>query len=64
MEEEISDIDLRLDWGRTGQHLKVRHKDRLLYSSVTGQASPALSVRQVKWITEHYEQKRKKYVFA
>jgi hypothetical protein len=65
MEETISDIDLKLDWGRTGQHLRVTAKwrDGVLYSSVTGQTSPLLSERQVKWITEHFQQKKKNYVF-
>lgn len=71
MEETISDINLKLEWSRTGQDLKVwvpngglMKVNVLLYNSVTGYVDPLLSARQVKWITEHYQQKRKNYVFA
>ncbi len=71
MEERISDIDMHLEWGRTGETLKVYVKnggllsiDVMVYNSITGFASPLLSPRQVKWITEDYEKKRKKYVFV
>jgi hypothetical protein len=65
MPTEIPDIDLVLEWNRTKEHLKVSVPvGGLLFNSVTGFASPVLSERQVKWITEHYEQKRRKYVFA
>jgi hypothetical protein len=59
----IDDMDLRLDWGSTNQYLKVYHKNTLVYNSEISFFSPVLEPRQVKWITEHYEQKRKKYVF-
>lgn len=70
MAKEINDLDLKLEWGRTGEHLKVYAVnggllsiDVLLFNSVTGFVSPYLTARQVKWITEDYERKRKKYVF-
>lgn len=62
--QEISDMEMTLSWGRTQQDLRVTHRGQMMYNSVTGQFSPELTKRQVKWITEHYEQKRKKYVFA
>lgn len=61
---EIPDIELKLEWTRMKDHLRVLHKGVLLYSSASGFASPVLSTRQVKWITEHYDLKRMKYVFA
>jgi len=65
MEEKISDLDVILDWGRTGQHLKARTtKGTLLYSSDTGFSSPLISERQFKWINEDYKRKRKNYVFS
>jgi hypothetical protein len=65
MEEKISDLDIILEWSRTGKDLKAKTtKGELLYSSVTGIASPVLSERQVNWITEDYNRKKKNYVFA
>jgi hypothetical protein len=64
MSFEFADIDLSLKWNRTKDQLKVSVNDLVLFNSVTGLVSPQLSARQVKWITEHYEQKRMKYVFA
>ena len=64
MDNEINDIQLKLEWVSFGQHLKVSHKNEVLYNSRTGIASPLLSARQVKWIIEHYQQKRKSYVFV
>ena len=64
MDEKISDLDILLHWGRTGEHLKVHTTEgTLLFSSVTGDFSPLLSDRQVKWILEDYNRKRKKFVF-
>jgi hypothetical protein len=64
-EEQYRDSQLRLEWLSWGQYLKVWAPDKtLLFSSVTGDISPALSDRQVKWILEHYEAKRKCYVFT
>lgn len=63
--EQFRDSQLQLEWLSWEQHLKVWAPDKtLLFSSVTGEISPALSDRQVKWILEHYEAKRKVYVFA
>lgn len=60
----ISDIDLKLEWTYHQEHLKVKAKDgEVVFNSVTKYASPRLTERQVKWITEHYEEKRRKYVF-
>jgi hypothetical protein len=60
----ISDIDLKLEWVYSQEHLKVKAKDgEVVYNSVTQYASPRLTERQVKWITEHYHAKRRKYVF-
>ena len=71
MSKEISDLDLVLVWSRTKEHLKVYVNnggllkiDILLFNSVTGFVSPLLSDRQVKWIVEDYERKRRVYVFA
>ena len=64
MEETISDLDLKLEWSRTGDNLKVTHKGTVVYSSITGKASPLLSQRQVKWIYEHFTRKKKNYVFS
>ena len=65
MPTEIPDTDLELKWNRTNEHLKVYDRQAtLLFNSNTGFVNPLLSDRQVKWITEHYEQKRRKYVFA
>ena len=71
MSKEISDLDLVLVWSRTKEHLKVYVNtggllkiDILLLNSVTGFMSPLLSDRQVKWILEDYERKRRVYVFA
>jgi hypothetical protein len=65
MSEKFSDSQLNLEWLSWGQHLKVWAPDKtLLFSSVTGEIHDNLSDRQVKWILEHYEQKRKVYVFA
>jgi hypothetical protein len=61
---EYSDIDFTLTWNRTKEHLKVTINDLVFFNSATGFVSPLLSARQVKWITEHHEQKRMKYVFA
>ena len=64
MAEKISDIDMLLDWSRTGEHLKVvTTEGTLLYSTVTGFVSPLLSARQLKWIEEDYKRKKKNYVF-
>lgn len=64
MEEKVSDLDIILHWGRTGEHLKAHTSEgTLLFSSVTGEFSPLLSDRQVKWILEDYNRKRKKFVF-
>ena len=59
----IDDMELRLEWFDFSQHLRVIHEGVVLYNSRVRIVSPLLSDRQVKWITEHYEQKRKKYVF-
>lgn len=65
MPTEIPDIDLKLVWNRTKDGLKVFGPDNtLLYNSWVGVVDPGLSERQLKWITEHYNQKRMKYVFA
>jgi hypothetical protein len=61
---EIPDMSLILEWNRTKEHLKVSVPNTPLYNSATGFVSPLLSARQVKWITEHHQQKRMKYVFA
>lgn len=64
MAEQISDIDMLLVWSRTGTDLKVQTTEgTLLYNSVTGFVHTSLSPRQVKWITEDYERKKKNYVF-
>lgn len=63
--ETISDLVLELVWSRTKEHLKVYgHQGTLLFNSVTGFIHPTLSDRQVKWILEDYERKRRIYVFA
>jgi len=65
MEEKISDLDMILEWSPTGANLKVRTVEgTLLFSSVVGFVSPLLSERQVKWVTEDYNRKKKNYVFA
>jgi hypothetical protein len=65
MQEKISDLDIILEWSRTGDSLKAKTTEgTLLYSSVTGISSPLLSPRQVKWITEDYTRKKKNYVFG
>lgn len=62
--ETISDLDMRLEWNRIGDHLKVvLTNGTLLYQSSIGYASPQLSARQVKWIQEDYNRKKKNYVF-
>lgn len=63
MNEVYRDKDLTLEWGFFGQDLKVLHGEVVLYSSLTGFVHEALSKRQVKWITEHYNQKKNNYVF-
>ena len=63
MEETLSDLDLRLEWNRTGESLRVTHKGTVVYNSITGMLSGLLSDRQVKWILEDYNRKRKKFVF-
>jgi len=63
MQESISDLDLKLEWSRTGEDLRVTNKGKVLYSSVSGLVSPSLSPRQVRWITEDYERKRKQYAY-
>jgi len=62
--ETINDINLKLEWFDFGQHLRVKHEGIVVYNSRVRIVSPLLSERQVKWITEHYQQKRKNYVFA
>lgn len=63
--EKISDLDLELVWSRTKEHLKVYDRQgTLMFNSVTGFIHPLLSDRQVKWILEDYEAKRRIYVFA
>lgn len=64
MAEKISDLDMILEWNRTGTDLKVRTVEgTLLFSSTTGFVSPLLSERQVKWVTEDYTRKKKNYIF-
>jgi hypothetical protein len=56
---------MRLEWNRIGDHLKVvLANGTLLYQSSIGYASPLLSARQVKWIQEDYNRKKKNYVFT
>ena len=62
--EKISDMDILLEWSRTGEHLKAATTEgTLLYNSVTKFVSPSLSARQVKWIEEDFKRKKKNYVF-
>jgi len=63
MAEKISDLDLKLEWNRTGTELKVFYGGWMIYSSATGYVSGDLSPRQVKWINEDYKRKRKNYKF-
>jgi len=65
MAETVSDLDMILEWSRTKQDLKVHTVEgTLLFSSAAGFVSPLLSDRQVKWVTEDCNRKRKKYVFS
>lgn len=65
MAKTVSDLDMILEWSRTGTDLKVRTVEgTLLFSSSVGFVSPLLSERQVKWVTEDYNRKKKNYVFA
>ncbi len=61
--EVYSDKDLTLVWEFHNQELKVLHGEVILFNSLTGFVHEALSPRQVKWITEHYQSKRNHYVF-
>ena len=65
MAETVSDLDMILEWSRSKQDLKVHTVEgTLLYSSASGFVNPLLSERQVKWVTEDYNRKKKNYVFA
>lgn len=65
MAKTVSDLDMILEWSRTGADLKVRTVEgTLLFSSATGFVSHLLSERQVKWVSEDYNRKKKNYVFA
>jgi hypothetical protein len=65
MAMHFSDIDMLLQWGRLGDHLRVvTVEGTLLYNTATGFVHPSLTERQVKWIEEDYKRKRKNYVFA
>ena len=62
--EKVSDMDILLEWSRTGETLKATTTEgTLLYNSATKFVSPSLSTRQVKWIEEDFKRKKKNYVF-
>lgn len=63
LDELYKDKDLVLKWQFHNQDLIVTHGWLQLYNSATGFVHEALSERQVKWITEHYEKQRNVYVF-
>ncbi len=63
LDELYKDKDLILKWQFHNQDLIVTHGWLQLYNSTTGFVHEALSERQGKWITEHYEKQRNVYVF-
>jgi len=63
--EKWTDSKLTLKWDRTGADLRVYTPEgELVYTSVVGFVHPDLSARQAKWISDHYNAKRKNYVFV
>jgi len=63
--KEVKDSDLRIEWRFSGEHMRVADPNgEVLLSTLTNFTSPRLTDRQVKWLKEHFEAKRKKYVFA
>lgn len=65
MNETWSDSKLILKWNMSGQALRVYAPDgTLLYSSEVDSVHPSLSQRQATWIREHFQAKRKRYVFV
>lgn len=71
MKETWSDSKLELKWGiprawgDACDVLRVYAPDgTLLYTSVTDFIHQSLSPRQATWIREHFQAKRKRYVFV
>ena len=63
--DTYDDKRLILTWVSFGQHLKVKGPDGvLLINTRTNFVSEKISARQVKWILEHYEAKKKTYAFV
>lgn len=63
MSEAVVDKDLELKWSFYHQDLKVLHKGKIMFNSLTGFVSGVLSPQQVQWISLHYSKSRFNYIF-